>query len=217
LTQPATSETLARVSPLNTEAAEALGRARATLRQAELALAELSSPDLERRLAGLRNVIVWTRAVTPIVQQLRSRVDGFEEWYGPWRSEMEDDPMLKYLYDLRNVVLKEGGLPPISSALHIARLSSADLPPAPPGARSFFIGDPLGGIGWEVDLPDGTTGKVYVALPTEMAQSWHGFADIPATHLGQPLIDRSLENVCRLYVEYLDRLIASAASTFANG
>ena len=38
----------------------------------------------------------------------------------------------------------------------------------PLGARVFFIGDHLGGSGWEVELPDGSTGNYYVQLPESM-------------------------------------------------
>ena len=41
--------------------------------------------------------------------------------------------------------------------------------PQPPGATSFFIGDELGGTGWEVPQPDGSTEKVlYFDLPEEI-------------------------------------------------
>jgi len=40
--------------------------------------------------------------------------------------------------------------------------------PQPPGATSFFIGDELGGTGWEVSQPDGSTEKYYIDLPEEI-------------------------------------------------
>lgn len=37
--------------------------------------------------------------------------------------------------------------------------------PKPPGAKSFFIGDHLGGSGWEVELSNGEKQKFYVQIP----------------------------------------------------
>ena len=42
---------------------------------------------------------------------------------------------------------------------------------APPsGAKAFFVGDQLGGTGWEIELPDKTTEKYYVDFPAEFGE-----------------------------------------------
>ena len=191
-----------------------LERANQLLRQAKLSLDDLESQDPERRVAAMRNIIVWTRGVTQVLQKLRSTVPDFDSWYEPYQKEMENDPLLRYLYLLRNDILKEGKTPPVSFSIHITSMSTSDLGPPPPNARGMFIGDQLGGIGWEIELDDGTVEKQYVKLPETQVQMWHGFADAPDSHLGEPLKDNSFQNICRLYLAYLDRLVHDARSTF---
>ena len=42
---------------------------------------------------------------------------------------------------------------------------------APPsGAKAFFVGDQLGGTGWEIELPDKTIEKYYVDFPAEFGE-----------------------------------------------
>ena len=59
----------------------------------------------------------------------------------------------------------------------------------PEGANGFFIGDNLGGSGWEVYLPDGSTEKYYVAMLDEIQSQIQvnlHFPDPPKRHDGQP-------------------------------
>lgn len=55
------------------------------------------------------DISVYGRATTSALQTLR-RVNraAFDEWYAPIRDWMEGDPLMKYFYDLRNRILKEG-------------------------------------------------------------------------------------------------------------
>jgi hypothetical protein len=87
---------------------EILGRTRETLRSAQVAAEDLSHADATRRLPALRNVIVWGRAVTNVLQNLRGKAEGFDEWYEPWREEMATDPLLRFLYQQRSEILKRG-------------------------------------------------------------------------------------------------------------
>jgi hypothetical protein len=59
----------------DTEIADVLDRTRSTLRRAELALDSFSdAPDRERAVAAMTNVVVMGRAVTNVLQNLRSKV-----------------------------------------------------------------------------------------------------------------------------------------------
>jgi hypothetical protein len=199
----------------NEDVSAILDQAAQTLGTAQLGLKDIASDDPERRAAGIRNVLVFGRAVTNVLQRLRSHVDGFDEWYAPWQTEMAGDPLLRYLYKLRSDVLKRGVLP-TSTGLHIKHFHTGQIPPPPPGAKSFFMGDQLGGSGWEVELPDGTIEKRYIAVPPEIAESWLTFPDAPDDHLGQPVNDKSPGHICSLYIDYLKRLLADARSSFAE-
>jgi hypothetical protein len=65
-----------------------------------------------------------------------------------------------------------------------------------------------------VRLEDGTIQKIYVKLPEEQVRSWLSLQEFPGEHLGSPITDDSLENVCRLYVQYLERLVRAAEAEF---
>lgn len=193
-----------------------------TLRTAELGLADLLSDDPGRRLPGLRNVVVFGHATTQALQNLRSVVrDEFDAWYEPKREAMRADELLRYFWNLRSVVLKEGTLGQVSSSLYIEHMDTADLEPLtanpPAGAKAFFMGDNLGGSGWEVELSDGTTAKYYVALPEAVKAEFKlHLPDSPATHLGESLDDTSAGALAQRYIEYLRQLVAEASQRFAH-
>ncbi len=191
-----------------------------TLQTAEWGLADLSGDDPQRRLPGLRNVVVFGHATTQALQNLRSALgEEFDTWYEPKREAMQGDELLRYFWTLRSVVLKEGTLGQVSTSTYIEHLDTSDLQPLlqnpPPGAGGFFIGDSLGGSGWEVELPDGTQAKYYVALPdTVRAEFKLHLPDPPATHLGESLQDTSAGALARRYLEYLRQLVFEASEHF---
>jgi hypothetical protein len=162
---------------------------------------------------------VWGRAVTNVLQNLRSALpEGvFDAWYDAWRREMEADPLLKYLYRLRTQMLKEGQRPPLSVRVERENFNPArDLPPPPPNALGFFVGDEAGGSGWLVRLPDGSLGKMYMRLPEGTARTLLDIADLPSHHLGMPVRDRSINHVAKLFLHYLERIVYTAEQEFAG-
>jgi hypothetical protein len=203
--------------------ADILRRAQETLETAEWGLADFTGADPRRRIPGLRNLVVFGRAVTNVLQALRSVVgrDAFDTWYAPVQTEMREDQLLRFFYELRSEILKEGSTGSTYGAFHIETLNTDDLQPVlqnpPPGAKSFFMGDQLGGNGWIVELPDGTTAKYYIQLPPEIAENvsmTHHFANPPSSHKDRPLSDTSINALATLYVEYLRHLVADAREHF---
>ena len=91
--------------------------------------------------------------------------------YGPYREEMSQDPLLRYFYKLRSKILKEGEIP-TQTTVGIHNLSlpqdAQRFGTPPPGARGFFVGDQAGGIGWKIELPDGSIEKYYIEPPPDM-------------------------------------------------
>ena len=81
----------------NRTSADILRAARQTLATVEKGLADLASGDPNRRVAGLHNLVVFGRAITNVLQNLRATEGDFDEWYGPHRAEMEADPLLNGL------------------------------------------------------------------------------------------------------------------------
>ncbi len=189
-----------------------------TLATAEHGLKEFATGPAETKLAGFRNVVVFGRAVTNVLQNLRSNEPGLDEWYATYREQMKSDPLMRYFYELRSAILKEGTLPGLSTRIHIRRLRVPEdlgrLGLPPPNARGFFVGDSLGGSGWEVELPDGSVEKYYVELPFDIGTVSLHLPEAPRSHLGQEIGDSSLETLSRLYVNYLRRMVESAEERF---
>ena len=199
---------------------EILRRTRDILSTAQRGLEQLLGQDPTARPMGMHNVAVFGRSVTLILQTLRS-VDreAFDEWYEPWKREMAEDRLFAYFTRLRNEILKEGP-PQLSSSMYIESLNTADLAPLmadpPPGARGWFMGDNLGGSGWEVVLPDGSVAKYYMDLPEEIQVNitLH-LPEPPSAHAGQQLTDTSIGTLARLYLDYLSKLVEAAERRFA--
>ena len=159
------------------------------LRNAELGLADLRGDDPALRLPGLENIVVWGKAVTPVLHKLRKTVGpSYEEWYAPWKEEMEDDELLKYFYNLRNEVLKEGNTPSLQSSIRSAIITPEILSslPKPPGATGgFAIGGPSGVSGWIVKLPDGTEAISPFEIPPPSLEVTVHMPGSPTIHKGR--------------------------------
>lgn len=140
-----------------------------TLQSAEWGLADLLGQDPRRRMSGLRNLVVFGRAVTNALQNLRTAVgpDRFDAWYSARQEEMRTDELMRYFYVLRSQILKEGSVGEVRMSLSMSatgtELMTVMQQKPPPGAKGFFIGDHLGGSGWHVELPDGTTTTYFLA------------------------------------------------------
>ena len=202
-------------------AREVIVHARQLLDDAKAGLAAVEGDDPSRRLAGMRGLAVFGRSVSQALDNLKS-IDrpGYVGWFAPYKQTLSTDPLLIYFRTLRNQVLKE--LPPPSTAsTHVSYFDTAMLEElrssAPSNARGFFIGDEVGGSGWEIELPDGSVEKLYVALPANWAISVQmRLPDAPAVHLGNAVVDTSLANLGRLYVRYLDGLVDAAEARFCT-
>jgi len=188
-----------------------------TMKTAEQGLEDLIKGPPERKLSGLRNLIVFGRAVTNILQNLRSIESDFDAWYERYREEMGNDPLMRYFYKLRSKILKEGLLE-TSTHTYIRQLRIPEdltrFGSPPPNAKGFFIGDNLGGSGWEVQLPDGSIEKYYVELPYDIGSVSLHFPDAPKYHLGREINDTSIPNLAKLYIDYLRQLVTAAKERF---
>ena len=188
-----------------------------TLKTAEFGLNELQGDQPERKLAGLRNLAVFGRAVTNVLQKLRSIEPTFDKWYSKYVAEMKNDPLLKYFYKMRSEILKEGFLRTTSS-LYIREFnSSTDMERIgipPPNAKSVFMGDQIGGVGWIVELPDGTEEKYYGTLPSDIGKLTMFFPESPKKHLEENLGKETIDELGQLYFTYLKNMVDSAKQQF---
>ena len=199
------------------ETKQILGKAEDILKTAEIGLEMLKSGNPNIMLPGLNNLVVFGRAITNVLQQLRSSENEFDLWYTKYREEMKDDPLLKFFYKLRSEILKEGKVPVSTSAYIESFYPDIDLRriPKPPNAKAFFIGDRYGGSGWEVELPDGTIQKYYVQLPKDIGVISLLFKNPPNKHLGKNIKNKSPENLSELYIEYLRKMVKDAKKHFS--
>lgn len=198
-----------------------LANTKSVLATAERGLEHLSSADPTQRIPGLHNVVVFGRAVTNALQHLRGPLGAeFDDWYAPKQEEMRKDKLLRRFYEMRSEVLKEGATRTSTSA-YIEHLDTSELQPLmsnpPPGAKGFFMGDQLGGSGWEVEMPDGRTQKYYVTLPEHLRVEINLNLDKPVRrHMGKRPEDQTAAGLSRLYIDYLRTLVAEAEQRFRN-
>ena len=190
-----------------------------TLATATLGLRDVVDGGPEKRLGGLRNLIVFGRAVTNVLQNLRSSEPSFDDWYQPFVEEMRGDPLLRYFYLLRTEILKEGKLK-TGNMLHIKSFEFPKdmqrLGPPPPGAGAFFMGDQAGGSGWEIKLPNGDTEKFYVDMPRDIATSEVHLPDAPLIHKGVTISHPKIETLSQFYFNYLNALVEAARVQFGQ-
>jgi len=187
-------------------------KAEEMLETARCGFEDLIANDKSRRIVGLRNLIVFGRTVTFVLQNLRSKmVEGeFDVWYIPKQEEMKKDVVMKHFVTLRNELEKQGNLP-VSTSVHITEFSFSDIDKykKPPGTVGFFVGDQFGGSGFEVELSDGSKEKYYVNLPEEKVKVTQHFSNFP-DHIESMTIEEASE----YYIARLNQLVIDAKEYF---
>jgi hypothetical protein len=188
--------------------AEFVESAEDMLRLAEQGLEWLGSESTEKRLAGLRNILVFGRATLLSISALRRRHPGFDDWYEQNWAAMRDDPEMKDLEAVRQLVVKDTQSGAVITQLMVRSAGRAYGAP-PKNARAFFTGDRLGGTGWEIVMPDGSVEKYYVSISESIRPRGFGFRDE-----GTP--DGScLEPMMGKYIAHLREMLRSATEHFA--
>jgi hypothetical protein len=190
-------------------------RAEETLQTARHGYEDLIGTNKNRRFSGLRNLIVFGRSVTWVLQNLRSvNKNDFEDWYVPEQEKMKNDPLMRYFINARNEIEKQGRINVSTRAkIHFSSGDIEKFGPPPPGAKGIFIADQFGGTGWEVEMPNGTKEKYYVELPAEIGEVKQQFINFPET-ADPELKGKSVEELCELYLNRLEMLLDSAREQF---
>ncbi|WP_143188559.1 hypothetical protein [Burkholderia ubonensis] len=189
-----------------------------TLETARHGYSDLIGKDQARRLTGLRNFVVFGRSVSYALQNLRSAVgvDEFDQWYLPHQATMSKDPVCKHMNAVRNEILKEGKLA-IGSSAQITSFSTDMIAkfPKPAGAEGFFLFDSIGGSGWTIRLPDGSTEPYYINLPESIGSWKQYFIGLDKGGIGEDG-PSSVEEVAKHYLVVLEGLVADANRHFLN-
>jgi hypothetical protein len=191
-------------------------KAEETLQTARFGYDDLTSGNRSRRFSGIRNLVVFGRSVTFVLQNLKTPVgeEAFNAWYEPLQEKMKSDVLMKYFVTLRNEILKQGKLPVSTSAsINISPGDMAKLGTPPPGTSGFFIGDQAGGSGWEIELPDGSKEKYYVEIPESMAKVQQHFSELPVPE-DDELKRKPIEELCEYYLRELESILDDARKVF---
>lgn len=192
-----------------------------TLETMKFGLDDYLGKNPKRRETGLRNMIVFGRAVTNVIQNLRSTVgkDIFSEWYVPWQQRMKEDKVMKAFYKMRTEILKEGKLDTLVSVkiLELNPYHYQELFKNPPtNAQSFFIGDQLGGSGWIIPLPDGSEEKYYIEFPDEwgieVSLELKNLPNVSEPDMGEKY--QNTQDMALYYYQFLGALVNNAKVTF---
>lgn len=195
----------------------AISRAEQVLQTAYFGLKILKKGDPSERSTGLRNVLVFGRSVTFVVQNLRSIVgeQRFNKWYEPHQSAMRSDPLMKYFVEARNNLEKQGRLDvSVSCILYdISESEIAKLERPPFKTDSFFVGDHNGGSGWDMDIGGGETIPYYISIPKSLAEVKQVFCAMP-DNVPVELRDLSVDELCEIYLERLTNLMSEVRKEF---
>lgn len=79
------------------------------------ALTQYQDPEAFR--ANLNAAIQALRNVTFILQSEKHEFSNFDDWYEPWQERLKANPILKWLKDARNTIVKQGELETNSTAV----------------------------------------------------------------------------------------------------
>jgi hypothetical protein len=200
--------------------ASVISRAEEVLQTAKLGLDDLRLGNRPRKSSGLKNLIVWGRAFTNVLERLRGfRNLAFDDWYAKYENEMRNDELMRFFYNLRSRVLKEGEPLPVKTGFIVKGPFTfpKDLErfgPKPKGTTGAFID--ANGAGWTVATVNGMELKYYVPLPRQVANPFMDFAEPPQTHLGISLKGKSLEELAEMYLGYLSRMLEDAKREFGK-
>ena len=85
---------------------QAVTRAGTMLRMVQQGLRDMQETDQDRILLGFLGVVVFGRSITLVMQNLRRHdQEAFDRWYSPWQEEMKGDPLMRYFYVLRTMII----------------------------------------------------------------------------------------------------------------
>jgi hypothetical protein len=190
----------------------AIQAARQRLKTARFGLSDLETP--ERAMSGLYNAVVFGRMVTFALQNMRGKVEGFDDWYQIKQEEMKASPLLKYFSELRTKIEKQVG----EHAGRGFEIKNFDdnamrrlLKHKPEGASSFFMGDGEGRSGWLVKAADGSEQAFYINLPKDIGGPAIYLAEAPVQYRAM-----AAEKVVAIYLDKLEQLIEEAKEKFQS-
>ena len=144
-------------------------RAGTMLRMVRQGLRDMQEADQDRILLGFLGVVVFGRSMTLVMQNLRSHdQEAFDSWYAPWQEEMKDDPLMRYFYVLRTMVIHQDapaiGILLAGHGTKVAPIGSITIEGLPLPTR--HLGQPIN------DTSMGNLSRLYVTYLQRMIDSF---------------------------------------------
>jgi hypothetical protein len=166
-----------------------------------------------RRTAGFRNVVVFGAHVRKVLETLPPDGGEFDKWYKPIRKEFKNSLLMKLFEQLLAEVRKREAAGVDSKARVVGFNYPADVPKLgkrPSHARELFMGDNLGGVGWEVEVLPGVVEKYYAILPAAYGtvEEFLSFTAIVQTSKDPRPIDAV--KVSEQYITTLEKVLRGA-------
>ena len=174
-----------------TISATRLLEAETLLELVEAGLKQVIDGPGERRIPGVRNVLVFGSAFTAAMKAIASKDRLFASWF-------DLQQPTEGIEELRRLLMTEPKTRRDYTQVQLASAGKA-YGPRPANARAFFSGDRLGGSGWEIELPGGRVEKYYVQLPDQLPAGY--------TFTGS---DRNVETMTKRYVAQLRETLRHA-------
>jgi hypothetical protein len=170
-----------------------------------------------RRLPGLRNVVMFGNLVAASFEELRDCGPAGAGWYKSIRKKIADSPVARLFRELHAEFRKRDAAGVSSQARLRTFNYPADLDKLgkrPPRATELFMGDEIGGTGWEVVLAPDRRGRFYVVLPAEYGTVdvfLSGTAIVQTSRDPRPI---DIVDTCDRYVSLLDDTLRGAELQF---
>ena len=170
-----------------------------------------------RRLAGLRNVVMFGNLVGTSFEELRDAGPAGSDWYKSIRKKIAESPVTRLFRELHAEFRKRDAAGVSSQARLRTFNYPADLDKLgkrPPRATELFMGDEIGGTGWEVVLSAERRGRFYVVLPAEYGTVdvfLSGTAIVQTSRDPRPI---DIVDTCDRYVSLLDDTLRGAELLF---
>jgi hypothetical protein len=193
---------------------EFLQRTREALDTAFQGYFVVKDQPMARHMAGFRNVIVFGDLVRTVLESLPSDGGAFDKYIRPLRKELKASLVARLFAELLVEIRKRERNGFNSKARVVGFNYPADVPKLgkrPAHARELFMGDELGGVGWEVEALPGVVEKYYAILPAAYGtvEEFLSFTAVVQTSRDPRPIDAA--RVSEQYIVMLERILRGAA------
>jgi len=217
---------------------KSLRRVEKALEFAMRGLDDLLKGPPERKMPGLVAAVRNGHSIIFALRRIKREPSMTKEWFSVKEKEMESDALMRYFRALRDANTHQFCIPTAIS-LPAQGLGPGFVAgyagPAPPNHTECYIRYVEGENGWECgwirELPDGsyrrTGAKVpasdlrdaklhFARLINEDSRKKWDYIDPPKEHLGKSISDASVENLTKLYIEYMANLVRQARVEFSD-